>query len=150
MKAWSNDVSINLYQMNKFSVRTRKGKRPGHNFHPPRSRSSLMSGEFLLGPIILSGNFHPAPNLGPPASVQAGQKRQALAGSALKVKSPDSAQLSSLREPGAQDPTSSQAPQMPQREWSVRASQVLRTATHAHCCCHQVTEAGMPERFLVA
>lgn len=106
-----------------FSVMTRKGKSPGHNFHPPRSRSWLMSREFLLGPIILSGNIHPAPNLGPPASAQAGQKRQVLAGSPLKVRSPDSAQLSSLREPGAQDPASPQAPQMPQREWSVPASQ---------------------------
>lgn len=79
-----------------------------------------------------------------------GKERQVLAGSALKVRSPDPAQLSSLREPGAQDPTSPQAPLMPQREWSARASQVLRTATRAHCCCHQVMEAGMAERFPVA
>ena len=72
-----------------FSVLTRKGKVPRHNFHPPRSRSWL--------------------------------KRQISAGGSLRPRSPDPAQPPSLREPGAQDPTSPQAPQ---------ATQMARARSH--------------------
>ena len=41
-RSWTGkDVPVNLYQRNVFSVLTRKGKIPGHSFHPPRSQSWL-------------------------------------------------------------------------------------------------------------
>ena len=44
-----NDVPVNLYQMNViFSVLTRKGKVPRHNFHPPKSQSRLIGGRSQL------------------------------------------------------------------------------------------------------
>lgn len=46
----------------------------------------------------------------PPASAQAPLKKQISTGGALGASSADPAQLPSLREPGAQDPASPQAP----------------------------------------
>ena len=51
---------------------------------------------------------------GPPSSAQAPLKRQVSPGGALRARSPDPAQLSPLREPGAQDPARPQAAQTPQ------------------------------------
>ena len=51
VRSWSaNDVPVNLYQMNVFSVLTRKGKVPRHNFYPPRSQSWLRGGRSQLAP----------------------------------------------------------------------------------------------------
>ena len=66
------------------------------------------------GGCTLPRSLRPAPGLGPPASAQAWLKRQISVGSALRVGSPDPAQPSSLREPGAQDPTGPQAPEATQ------------------------------------
>ena len=56
----------------------------------------------------LPQSVHPAP------SVQAWLKRQISVGGSFRARSPDPAQLSTLREPGAQDPTDPQAPQAAQ------------------------------------
>ena len=66
------------------------------------------------GAVTLPRSVHPAPSLGPAASNQAWLKRQISFGHSLRARSPDPAQLSSLREPGAQDPTGLQAPQATQ------------------------------------
>ena len=67
-----------------FSVLIRKNQVPRHNFHPLRSRSWLS------------------------------KRRQISAGGSLRARSPDPAQLSSVREPSALDPPGPQAPQATQ------------------------------------
>ena len=64
--------------------------------------------------VTVPQSVRPAPSLGPPASAQAWLKRQISVGGSLRARSPDTAQLSSLREPGAQDPAGPQAPQAAQ------------------------------------
>ena len=83
-----------------FSVLTRKGEVPRLNFHPPRSRPWLRGGGPCTGWVTLPGRVRPAPSLGAQARV----RRQISAGGALRARSPDPTQPSSLREPGAQDP----------------------------------------------
>ena len=65
----------------------------------------------LQGSVTLTQSIHPAPSLGSLGSVQAWLKRCISVGISLKARSSDPAQLSSLREPGAQEPPLPQAPQ---------------------------------------
>ena len=66
------------------------------------------------GGVTLPRSVRLAPRLAPPASAQARLKRQISVGGSLRARSPDPARLSSLREPGAQDPAGPQAPQAAQ------------------------------------
>ena len=84
----------------------------------------------LCGPVALPGSAGPAPSLCPPTSAQAQPKRQISAGGALRARCPDPAQLSSLREPGAQVPAGPQAPQAVQTGGWVRGLH----ATQGDCC----------------
>ena len=59
--------------------------------------------------VTLPGSVRPATSLGPPTAAQACLKKQISGGGALQARSPDPAQPSSLREPGAQDPAGPQA-----------------------------------------
>ena len=81
----------------------RKGKVPRQKFHPPRSKSSYEAG-VPAGVSYRATKHCPAPSLGSLASVQAWLKRCILVGISLRARSPDPAQLASLREPGALDP----------------------------------------------
>ena len=81
----------------------RKGKVPRQKFHPPRSKSSYEVG-VPAGVSYRATKHCPAPSLGSLASVQAWLKRCILVGISLRARSPDPAQLASLREPGALDP----------------------------------------------
>lgn len=66
---------------------------------------------FLQGSVTLTKSIHPAPSLGSLASVQAWLKRCISVGISLRARSPDPAQLSSLKEPGALEPPLPQTPQ---------------------------------------
>lgn len=127
-----------------FSVLRRKGKSPGHNFHPPRSRSWLMRGEFLLGPIILPGNIHPVLNLGPPASAQAWQREAGFSRQCPQGQVPrpcTAVIIEGTRGPGPNSPPGSSDAAT---ECSARASHVLRAAARVHCCRHQGWQRGSP------
>ena len=63
----------------------------------------------LCGFITLFSSIHLVPSLGPPASAHAWPKRRFSVDGAFRVRFPGSAQLSSLREPGAQDRAGPQA-----------------------------------------
>ena len=76
-----------------------------------KSRGSLQG---VQRAVTLPQIVHPAPSLGPHASAQAWLKIRISVGGSLRARSPDPAQLSPLREPGAQDPTGPQAPQAAQ------------------------------------
>ena len=99
--SWSgNDVLINLYHTNITVFSDKKGQ-------GPKAQLLLSEVQVLAKRIqvTLPGSICPAPSLAPLARAQAHLKRQISAGSALKARSPDP-QPSSMREPGAQDPTS--------------------------------------------
>ena len=90
------------------SVLTRKSKAPRLNFGPLRSRPWLRGGGPRGGQLPWPGAF---------VHTQAGSSHHCPgpAGSALRARSPDPAQPSSLREPGAHDPAGPQVPQATQR-----------------------------------
>ena len=111
-----------------FSVLTRKDKVPRFNFSPPRSRPWLRGGGSLRRPVTLPESIRPAPSLGLPAGAQAQLSRQISAGGALSARSPDHAQPSSLREPGAQEPAGPQAPQATQTGAGSRGLRPMETA----------------------
>ena len=62
------------------------------------------------------------------------KRRQVSAGGPLRARSPAPAQLSSLREPAAQGPTRSPAPQATQT--GVGERQLPQTAAQEDCHCH--------------
>ena len=79
---------------------------------PSKDQAPAKRNGSLYRPVTLLKSIRPAPSLGPPSSGQAG--RQISAGGTLKARTPDPAQLSSLREPGTQDLASPQVPQAAQ------------------------------------
>ena len=68
----------------------------------------------MLGLVTHPRSVHVTPSPGHPTSAQTLVKRQISAGGTHSVRPPDPAQPSSLREPGAQDPVSPQAPRVVQ------------------------------------
>ena len=72
-------------------------------------------------------------------------RRQSSAASSLRARSPDSAQLSSLREPGAQPNWPSGSSGHPKGR-----EQVPQTVTQADCHSCQVAATGTGERFTAA
>ena len=69
------------------------------------------------------------------------KRRQSSVGSSFRARSPDSVHLSSLREPGAQDPTGTQAPQ------AAHVVEIGPQAAIPNCHCYQVSETRMGERL---
>ena len=95
--SWSgNDVLINLYHTNIIVFSDKKGQ-------GPKAQLLLSEVQVLAKRIqvTLPGSICPAPHLAPLARAQAHLKRQISADSALKARSPDPAQPSSLKEPDA-------------------------------------------------
>ena len=88
----------------------------------------------LLSVLTRKGKV-PRHNFHPPRSRLA-KRRQISVGGSLRARSPDPAQLSSLREPGTQDPTGPQAPQ---------ATQTARARSH-RLCPTQTTVAMRSQR----
>ena len=132
--SWSgNDVLINLYHMNIIVFPDKKGQ-------GPKAQLLLSEAQVLAKRIQVTspGSICPAPSLAPLARAQAHLKRQISAGSALKARFPDSAQLSSLKEPGTQPNQLSGSSGHPKR-----GDQVPQTVTQADCHHLEVTEAGM-------
>ena len=90
VRSWfGNDFPVYLYQMNViclllteqcYSVLTRKGKVPRHNFHPPRSQSWLRGGKAQLQ--LLRARF---PTLCPPVTPEEAGHPTHLALSVLRL-----------------------------------------------------------------
>ena len=84
----------------------------------------------MLGLVTPSRSVHVTPGPGRPTSAQTLLKRQISAGGTLSTRPPGPDQPSSLREPGAQDPLSPQAPR------------VLQTGAGSHRLQPRVTTAS--------
>ena len=106
-----HDVPVNLHQ-NAILCSDKKGQGLKAQLSPSEVQALAVRRGSLRAPVTLPRS--PAPSLGPPTSAQAQLRRQTSAGDALRTRSPDPAQLSSLREPGAQGPAGPEAPQAAQ------------------------------------
>ena len=84
-----------------------------------------------MGSNFPAQDFRLAPSLDPPASVQVWLRKQISANDDLRPRSLVPDQLSSVREPGTQDPAGPQAPKATQT-----GGWVLWTVTHGDCCRH--------------
>ena len=117
-----------------YSVLQERARSLGKNFTLQDPSPSYEAG-VPAGVGYPATNHYPAPCLGSLASVQAWLKRCISVGISLRARSPDPAQLSSLREPGALDPAVPQAP------WAVQVvgarSHKLRPIQTAPACRSQ-------------
>ena len=119
VRSWSgHDVPVNVHQTNVSLCSDKKRQGPKAQLSPSEVQASLRGG----GPC--AGR---SPSLGPPTSAQPGWGGRSQLVAPLRARSPDPAQPSSLREPGAQDPAGPQAAQIRGR--------VPRTATHGDRRC---------------
>ena len=91
-------------------------KLPSITFHPLRSRPRPKEGSPCMASYP-AREHSSTPSVGPPPSAQAWLKRQVSGSSTFHARSPDPAQLPSLREQGARDPAGPQSPQAMHIKW---------------------------------
>ncbi|XP_026938903.1 uncharacterized protein [Sagmatias obliquidens] len=105
------------------------GQGPKAQLSPSKVQVLAKKRGSLQGPVTLPGSGHPAPSLHPLASAEAQLKRQISVAGSLRARSPDPAQPSSLREPGAQDPAGPQASRVAQMQAGLHGLRPMETAT---------------------
>ena len=109
-------VPVSLHQTNVILCSDKEGQGPRAQLSPLEVQALPKRRGSLCRQVTLPGSLSPAAGLGPPASAQAPLRRQISAAGARRARSPNTAQLSSLRNPGSQNPKGPQAPQAAQTE----------------------------------